>query len=52
METNNNKYKVMRVQRKTGNKKLIEKDLTEAEAQRLCQSFPNKPNSMVSYFKE
>jgi len=49
-------YKVYKVMRKTGNKKLIEKNLTEAQAQRLVKSdIENNPNalkSMYCYYKQ
>ena len=46
------KYKVVRVMRTTGNKKLIEKNLTREQAKRLVQSFPDSEKSMVVFYKQ
>jgi len=49
-------YKVLKVMRKTGNKYLIEKNLTEAEAQRVVkrdiEENPNALRYMYSYYKQ
>ena len=49
MET---KYKVVKIMRKSGRRIILEKNLTESEAQRLVQSYPNRNDSMVVYFKQ
>lgn len=49
-------YKVYKVMRKTGNKKLIEKNLTEEQAQRLVKAdIKNNPQAlkyMYCYYKQ
>jgi hypothetical protein len=42
-------YKVVRVFRKSGRRSVIERELTEPEAQRIVRSFPNNSRSMVTY---
>jgi len=45
-------YKVVRVMRKTGNKKILYKNLSEDEAQTIVKRFPNSEKSMVVYYKQ
>jgi hypothetical protein len=45
-------YKVVRVMRKTGNKKILYKNLSENEAQTIVKRFPNSEKSMVVYYKQ
>jgi len=45
-------YKVLKVFRKSCRKQIIEKGLTEKEAQRLVNSFQNNSTSMVVYTKQ
>lgn len=45
----NQLYKVVKVMRKTGNKKVLEKNLSREQAQRLVQSYPDSQNSMVIF---
>ena len=45
-------YKVVKIFRKSQRKEIIERNLTRFEAQRLLQSFPDKNNSMVVFYKQ
>ena len=45
-------YKVVKIFRKSQRKEVIERNLTRSEAQRLVQSFPDKNNSMVVFYKQ
>ena len=45
-------YKVVKIFRKSQRKEIIERNLTRSEAQRLVQSFPDKNNSMVVFYKQ
>jgi len=45
-------YKVVKIQRVSGNRRILKKDLTESEAQRIVQSYPDSENSMVVYMKQ
>jgi hypothetical protein len=45
-------YKVVRVMEKTGNKKLIEKDLTLKEAQRYVMRFKTTPSKRYCFYKQ
>ena len=44
--------KVVKIFRKSQRKEIIERNLTRSEAQRLVQSFPDKNNSMVVFYKQ
>jgi len=44
-------YKVICVQRKTGNKKIFRTGLTRSEAVRIVQSFPNYESKMYCFDK-
>jgi len=46
------KYKVVKIMRKSGRRQIIEKNLTEAEAQRVVKRYPNSTRSMVVYMKQ
>jgi len=43
------KYKVVKVYRNSGRKIVLHKNLSEKEAQRIVQSFPDSDKSMVVY---
>lgn len=45
------RFKVVKVSRKSGNKKLLGKNLTREDAQIMVKSYPNSKTSMV-YFTE
>lgn len=45
-------YKVILIQRKTGNKRTIEKNLTRAEAIRIVKSYPDFNNKMYCFDKQ
>jgi len=45
-------YKVVKIGRISRRRTILRKGLTEAEAQRVVQSYPNSNRSMVVYFKE
>jgi len=46
------KYKVVKIFRESGNRKTLKKDLTESEAQKIVQSYPDSENTMVVYMKQ
>lgn len=45
-------YKVVKVRMKDGRKTILEKNLTEAEAQRVVKRYPRAEFSMVIYVKQ
>ena len=45
-------YDVVQIFRNSGRRRTIEKNLTQAEAARLVNSFPNSDRSMVVFFKQ
>jgi len=44
------RYKVVKVMRKTGNKKTLEKNLTLDEAKRMVNSYPDSNKHMVVFY--
>lgn len=46
------KYKVYKVYRNSGGKKLIEKNLSREQAQKLVQAYPDSETSMVVFTKQ
>ena len=46
------KYKVVKITEKTGNRRTLKKDLTESEAQKIVQSYPDSTTTMVVYTKQ
>jgi len=50
METQ--KYKVVKIMRVSNRRQVLERNLTEAEAQRVVARYPNSSRSMVVYFKQ
>lgn len=42
-------FKVVKIGRKSGRRTVIERNLTEAEAQRVVKRYPNSSRSMVVY---
>lgn len=45
-------YKVVKIFRKSNRRELISRNLTIDEAKRLVNSYPDKNNSMVVFFKQ
>lgn len=45
-------YKVVKVFRKSGNKKVLEKGLSLETAKHIVNSFPDSNKSMVVFYKE
>lgn len=45
-------YKVVKIFRISGRRKILRKALTEAEAQRVVKSYPGSTRSMVVYFQQ
>ena len=43
-----NKYKVVKI----GRRSILERNLTESEAQRVVARYPNSLRSIVCYFKQ
>ena len=43
------RFKVLKVGRKSGRRTIIERGLTESEAQRVVARYPNSNRSMVIY---
>lgn len=52
MSTDQLIYKVVRIFRISARRKVLERDLTLSQAQRLVQSFPDSSRSMVVYYKQ
>ena len=46
---NKKKYKVIKVFRVSNRRKILRRNLTEKEAQRVVQSYPDSNRSMVIY---
>jgi len=46
------KYKVIHIGRKSRRRKILRRNLTEAEAQRVVKQYPNNNRSMVIYAKQ
>lgn len=46
------KYKVVKIGRKSNRRKILERGLTEEEAQRCVKRYPNSTRSMVVYMKQ
>ena len=44
------RYKVVKVMRKTGNKKTLEKNLSLDEAKRMVNSYPDSNKHMVCFY--
>ena len=47
--TNTQLFKVYKVGRKSGRRSILRRNLTEAEARRVVNSYPNSSRSMVCY---
>ena len=45
-------YKVVKIFRKSNRRELIRRNLTIDEAKRLVNSYPDKNNSMIVFFKQ
>ena len=45
-------YKVVKIMRVSGRRQILEKNLTEEEAQRVVRRFPSSSRSMVVYYKQ
>jgi len=45
-------YKVVKIFRKSNRRELIRSNLTIDEAKRLVNSYPDKNNSMIVFFKQ
>ena len=45
-------YKVVKIFRKSNRRELIRRNLTIDEAKRVVNSYPDKKNSMVVFFKQ
>jgi hypothetical protein len=45
-------FKVVKIMRVSNRRQILERNLTEAEAQRVVARFPNSSRSMVIYFKQ
>lgn len=45
-------YKVVKVFHVSGRRKVLERNLTESEAQRTVKSYPKSSRSMVVYYKQ
>jgi len=54
MKTENNPqlFKVVKIMRVSNRRQVLERNLTEAEAQRVVSRYPNSSRSMVVYFKQ
>lgn len=45
-------FKVVKIMRKSGRRQILEKNLTESEAQRVVARYPDSSRSMVCYFRQ
>lgn len=45
-------YKVVKIMRKSGRRQILERNLTESEAQRCVGRYPSSKRSMVVYFRQ
>lgn len=45
-------YKVVKIFRKSNRRELIKRNLTIDEAKRLVNSYPDKNNSMIVFYKQ
>ena len=52
MNTYTGTYKVVKIFRKSNRRELIRRNLTIDEAKRLVNSYPDKNNSIVVFFKQ
>lgn len=46
------RFKVVKIMRKSGRRQILEKNLTESEAQRMVSRYPDSNRSMVCYFRQ
>jgi hypothetical protein len=46
------RYKVVKIMRKSARRQILERNLTEQEAQRLVARYPDSSRSMVVYFRQ
>ena len=49
---NENSYKVVKIMRQSGRREILSRALSESEAQRIVESYPNSTRSMVVYYKQ
>jgi hypothetical protein len=45
-------FKIVKIMRASSRRQILERNLTEAEAQRVVAAFPNSSRSMVVYYKQ
>ena len=45
-------FKVGKIMRKSGRRQILEKNLTESEAQRCVSRYPDSMRSIVCYFRQ
>jgi hypothetical protein len=46
----NNKFKVVKIFKKSGRRQILEKNLTREEAMRVVNRYPNSNTSMVVFY--
>ena len=46
------RYKVVKIMRKSARRQILERNLTESEAQRVVARYPDSSRSMVVYFRQ
>jgi hypothetical protein len=46
------RYKVVKIGRKSARRQILERNLTEQEAQRVVARYPDSSRSMVVYFRQ
>lgn len=52
MNTNEPRYKVVKIMRKSCRRQVLERNLTRDEAQRCVGRYPDSSRSMVVYFQQ
>lgn len=50
--TDNQKYKVVKIFRVSGRRKILERNLTREEAMRVVNRYPDSTRSMVVFYKQ
>jgi len=52
MNTQDVKFKVVKIGRKSGRRSILRRDLTENDARMVVKSYPNSTRSMVVYTRQ
>lgn len=52
METKTERYKVVKIMRKSARRSVLQRNLTLEEAKTMVRSFPSSQKSMVVFYKQ